>query len=89
MMYSCGSLLSELLRQETPPEHTDIASRVFLRANIACEDPVETAYYSSGVFDDVCVHCGDPNEIVRGEEAADILPMCVSCFSRPKIFKRK
>ena len=92
MMYSCGSLLSELLGQEISPEQTNIVSRVFVRANLACTDPVETAYYSSGVFDDVCIHCGDPNDIVRGEEAADILPTCMNCFNdkrKPKILKRK
>ena len=80
-MYSCGSLLSELFGQETSPEQTDIGSRVFVRANHACADQVETVYYSSGVFDDVCVHCGDPNDIFRGEEAADILLTCGSCFN--------
>ena len=65
-------------------------SRVFVRANHACADQVETAYYSSRVFDDVCVHCGDPNDIIKVEEAADILPTYVSCFNdqtKPKVFK--
>ena len=91
MMYSCGSLLSELCSPESQ-EQTTVVSRVFVRANLACTDPVETAYYSSGVFDDVCVYCGDPNNIVRGEESADILPTCKICFDdkrKPKIFKRK
>ena len=89
VMYSCGS---ELLGQEMSPEQTGIVNRVFIRANLACTDQVETAYYSSGVFDDVCVHCGDPKDIVKGQQAADILPMCGGCFhdqSISKVFKRK
>ena len=49
-------------------------------------------YYSLGVFDDVCIHCGDPDDIIKGEEAADILPTCGGCFnyqSKLKVFKRK
>ena len=68
IVYSCESLLSELFGQETSPEQTDIGSCVFVRANHACADQVETVYYSSGVFDDVCVHCGDPNDIFRGRK---------------------
>ena len=67
-------------------------SRVFVRANHACADQVETAYYSSRVFDDVCVYCGYPNDIIKVEEAADILPTCGSCFNdqtKPKVFKCK
>ena len=92
IVYSCRSLLSELFGQETSPKQTDIFSRVFIRANHACVDQVETAYYSSGVFNDVCIHCGDPNDIIRGEEEANILPTCGCCFndqSKPKVFKRK
>ena len=92
IVYSCGSLLSELFGQETSPGQTEIVSRVSVQANLACADQVETAYYSSGVFDDVCVHCGDPNDIIRGEEAADILPTCGGCFndkSKPKVTQAK
>ena len=69
MIYNCGSILTELLGQEPSPEQTDVVSRVFIRANLACTDAVETAYYSSGVFDDVCIHCGDPNDIVKGRRS--------------------
>ena len=64
MMYSRGRLLSELLGHEISPEQTNIVGRVFIKANVACTNPVETAYYSSRVFDDVCINCGDPNDIV-------------------------
>ena len=69
---------------DQPAEQTDIVSRVFIRANLVRTDAVETAYYSSGVFDDVCVHCGDPNDIVKGEDGADIMPTfrgCRGCFN--------
>ena len=80
IVYSCGSLLSELFGQETSPEQTYIVNHVFVRANHACADQVETVYYSSGVLDDVYVHCGDCKDIIRVEEAADILPTCGGLF---------
>ena len=67
MVYSCGSLLSELTGQEASPQQTDLTSRMFIRANLVCADKVETAYYSSGVFEDVCIHCGNPDGIIRGD----------------------
>ena len=44
------------LDKKHPPEQTDIV--VFVRANHACADQVETACYSSPVFDDVCSTVG-------------------------------
>ena len=46
--------MSELFGQETSSEQTDIVSRVLVRANHVCADQVETAYYSSGVFEMMC-----------------------------------
>ena len=36
------------------------------------------------------LQCGDTNDIITGEEAADILPTCGNCFNdqhKPKVFK--
>ena len=79
-MYSCGSLLSEQLVQEASPQLTDIVSCAFVRTNLGCADQIETSYYSSGVFADVCIHCGHPNGIAKEEKAVDILPTCENCF---------
>ena len=90
VMYSCGSQLSDLVSDDTPPLHRDLLQRVFVLGNLTCSTRVETAYYSSQVFENVCVHCGTLDEIMRGEEAVDIVPTCESCFnSKPKVFKRK
>ncbi len=74
--YSCGSLLSKLIGNEASPLQKEIIARVFARANITCADKVETPYYSAEMFDSVCIHSGNPDDIVTGEEAADILPTC-------------
>lgn len=89
LMYSCGSQLSDILCDDTPPLQGDLLSRVFVVANLTCSTRIETAYYSSQVFENICVHCGGP-DLMREEEAVDIMPTCQLCFkSRPKIFKRK
>ena len=87
--YSCGSLLCELVSQETSSLHRELIGRVFVKANLTCSDKVETAYYSSELFEDVCIHYGSASLISR-EEAVDILPTCDSCFrTKPKAFKHK
>ena len=90
MMYSCGSKLGDLVCADTPPLHGELIDRVFVLGNLTCSTQIETAYYSSQAFENVCVHCGGPDKLVRGEEAVDIVPPCESCFKgKPKIFKRK
>ena len=90
VMYSCGSQLSDLVCDDTPPSHRDLLQRVFVLGNLTCSAQVETAYYSSQVFENICVHCGKPDGLVRGEEAVDVVPTCELCFKHlPKVFKRK
>ena len=90
VMYSCGSQLSNLLCDDTPPSYKDLLQRVFVLGNLTCSTRMETSYYSSRAFEKVCVHCGRPDELVKGEEAVDILATCELCFKhKPKVFKRK
>ena len=56
------------------PGHTcnsqrEVVDKVFVRANLQCEDKIETPYmyYSSNSFSDVCIHCGDPDNIFQEE----------------------
>ena len=63
-----------------------VVEKVFVRANLQCEDKIETPYYSSNSFIDVCIHCGDPDNIVQEER--DILPTCKFCLdNKPKVFR--
>lgn len=90
VMYSCGSHLGDLVCTDTPPLHGDLIDRVFVLGNLTCSTQIETVYYSSQAFENVCVHCGGPDKLVRGEEAVDIMPTCEACFvGKPKIMKRK
>ena len=75
------------------PHFTKISLVVlFVRANLTCADKVEIPYYSSEVFEDVCIHCGNPDNIVKGDEVAGIQPTCDFCWndeSKTRILKRK
>ena len=86
--YSCGSVLSDVQDKSMSKSQQELVERVFVRANLQCEDKIETPYYSSNSFFDVCIHCGDPDNIVQGEQ--DVLPTCKFCIdSKPKVFRRK
>jgi len=36
---------------------------MFVHANLSCSELVEIPYYSSGLFVDVCIHCGTVQDI--------------------------
>ena len=82
-IYTCGSSLQDLCGPEDP-----VMSRIFVRANLSCSDPVEIPYYSSEAFVDVCIHCGIAQDLTTGR--TDIYPTCATClYEQPKIYKRK
>ena len=86
--YSCGSVLSDVQDESMSKCQRELVERVFVRANLQCEDKIETPYYSSNSFIDVCVHCSDPDNIVQEEK--DILPTCKVCIeNKPRVFRRK
>ena len=73
VLYSFGS---DLTAEGSSPVHKDLLGHVFARANLTCADKVESSYYSSEVFEDVCIHCGNPDNIVKGEKVAGTQPTC-------------
>ena len=62
--YSCGSVLSDIQDETLSRSQREVVDKVFVRTNLQCEDKIETPYYSSNSFIDVCIHCGDPDNIV-------------------------
>ena len=74
VLHSCGSQLIDCIGGDASPLRKELFGRVFIGANLTCTDNMETPYYSSEVFKDVCVHCGNSGNIVKGQEAAAILP---------------
>ena len=71
-----------------PKCQRELVEKVFVRANFQCKDKIETPYYSSNSFINVCIHCGDPDNIVQEEK--DILPTCKFCIdNKPKVFRCK
>ena len=58
-LYTCGSSLQDLSVDGCDP----VMSKIFVRANVSCSDPVEIPYYSSGSFLDVCIQCGTSDDL--------------------------
>ena len=76
--YTCGSTFQELTDNEST-SYAQLIRKVFVRANVSCQDHVEVPYYSSNVFSDICVHC-----------ACSMKSTCTLCFeNQPKVYKRK
>ena len=85
VLYTCGSTLQELDIEGA--ESSELLSKVFVRANLTCQNPVEVPYYSSDSFVDVCVHCASSSDFVSN---VDVYPTCKTCFeTEPKIYRRK
>lgn len=79
VMYSCGRDLvcadsSPIAWRPSPP---CIPSRKF---DLLYPNRNSLLFFSS--FENVCVHCGAPEELVKGEESVDIMPTCECCFQR-------
>ncbi|XP_046584517.1 uncharacterized protein LOC124291543 [Haliotis rubra] len=82
--FSCGSCLKDF--KET---QDGVLSRVFVRKDLQCSLPVEIPYYSSVLYPQICCHCAC-SDIIVGEAAVDVYPICVECIKiHPKIMKRK
>ena len=92
--YLCGTDLKDCIPDEineaVRSEH--ILSRVFVRKNISCSSRIETPYFSSSCFSDVCIYCGSGDSLIPTNEANGYYPQCASCKSdstKPGILKRK
>ena len=59
MLYSCGSKLDiePVILGGDPSSAATVFTRVMVRLNLTCSNPVEVPYYSSECFEDICVHC--------------------------------
>ena len=82
-VYMWGSSLQDLCGPEDP-----VMSRIFVRVNLSCSDPVEIPYYSSEAFVDLCIHCGIAQDLATGK--TDIYLTCATCLHKhPKLYKWK
>ena len=88
--YTCGSSLQDLLLTvEEALRPTHILNKVYVRANLTCNERIEVPYYSSEMFEDIC-HLCTSDDLVTGE--LDTYPICNQCqkdTSRKPIQKRK
>ena len=87
--FTCGSSLQDIDSSHGVGSTTDsrLLSKVFVRANLTCNDPVEIPFYSSKSFPDVCVHCACVGDLVENQ---DVYPTCNYCFKEcSKIYRRK
>ena len=86
--FSCGSVMSDHIPNDSSEEH--ILSKVFVRKDINCLNPIEIPYYSSGIFPLICTNCAGDTEFVKGAQADAYYPICTGCWdSNGKVLKRK
>ena len=84
VQYSCGSIMKDI---ECSSRDQELIGKVYIRANLTCADRVEIPYYSCGVHDPICIHCGSEDDLISGEQATPVYPTCSTCFSsKPKAF---
>ena len=75
--YTCGSTLQDLLltvEEGSRPNH--ILNKVYIRANLLCNERIETSYYSSEMFEDLCHLCAS-DDLVPGQ--LETYPICKQC----------
>ncbi len=75
LSYSCGAQLQDL-------ELSGNLSEVYVR-DMHCYDPIEKLYYSTGKYEDICIHCAAEEKLTTKEGS---YPQCEACLS---IMKRK
>ena len=80
ILYSCGSVLGNV---EAAEEGSDLMN-VYVRANLDCQSQIELTYYSTG-FEDICIHCGTVDKLVK---ANDTYPYCENCSSKATVRRR-
>ena len=75
--FSCGSVMSDHIPNDSSEEH--ILSKVFVRKDINCLNPIEIPYYSSGIFPLICTNCAGDTDFVKGAQADAYYPICTGC----------
>ena len=77
-VYSCGSKLEELKVKDSDraPRVNALLDKVFVRANIVCQNDIEVPYFSSESFLPICYFCAS-KDALKIEEGA--YPYCESC----------
>lgn len=87
--YSCGTSLQDLATPDnSTPLINSLVSKVYARHNLACASPVETPYFTSHSFVDICYFCGSDDNLKRAD---DVYPVCSNCDTKEKFkpVKRK
>ena len=80
--------MSDHIPNDSSEEH--ILSKVFVRKDINCLNPIEIPYYSSGIFPLICTNCAGDTYFVKGAQADAYYPICTGCWdSHGKVLKRK
>ena len=90
IFFSCGTSLRGLEVDIQPDEDTSVLtlfSRVFVRANLTCDMPIEVPYYSSERFAPICTCCGSSTDMQKEGQ----YPLCAYCEAKGNqpILKRK
>ncbi|XP_074641196.1 uncharacterized protein LOC141898942 [Tubulanus polymorphus] len=79
--YSCGMVLQEAIdKDELSEGECEVLSKVFVRANLSCNSPIEVPYYSSQLFIDVCTNCAATENLTQARGSVKLYPICEKCF---------
>ena len=81
--YSCGANVQNISLDDE--EQRAVLEKIFVRANLVCNSPIEVPYYSAG-YENCCYHCGSDNNLIisNGEH-----PICTGCKDKKKAPKKK
>ena len=87
--HSCGSNVQEIdvgtsvvVVEDDEKEARLILDRVFVRQNLVCKTLMELPYYSAG-YKDICIHCGEDEDLVVNEGKYPICGKCVASKKKP------
>ena len=84
LLYVCGGSLKEISADEDPNVH--ISDKVFVRENLCCTSLIELPYYSVGIYQNICIHCGKSERLTND---VDVYPKCIGCHQKVNVARKK
>ena len=84
LQYICGSSFTEF-----DSEKDGILRKTFVRENLSCSSGVEVTYYSAGIYNDICIHCGAKSNLIP--KTVETYPRCrsIECHKKGDVTRRK
>ena len=90
LSYTCGSSMADFIESDDGDSGENILSRICVRRDLRCVQPVKIPYYSSGIFESVCCYCATKQDMITGVKIEGYYPICLACAAdKPKLLRRK